>query len=68
MQVTGLFIIVAIIVIAVFSFGCWLGVRSFETTMSKVVAGILCGLGAVAIAAGIAFGGCLLLLRNANFH
>jgi hypothetical protein len=68
MAASGFFLIVGVIALGVFVFGCWIGARSFESTTSKVVAGILCGLGAVAIAAGIAFGGCLLLLSNSNFH
>ena len=65
---SGIIFIIGLVVIGVFGFGCWFGARSFESRMSKVVAGILCGLGAVAIVAGIAFGGCLLILSGTNFH
>lgn len=68
MEAGGFILVVGVIALGVFGFGCWIGARSFESTTSKVVAGLLCGLGAVAIAAGIAFGGCLLVFSNTNFR
>ncbi len=68
MEGLGIILIVAVIVIAVFACGFWIGARSFETTLSKIVAGILCGLGAIVIISGIAFAGCMFLLQRGSFH
>jgi hypothetical protein len=68
MEAVGLLLILAIVVIAVFACGFWIGARSFKTTASKVVAGILCGLGAIAILTGIAFAGCMFFVQQSGFH
>ncbi len=68
MEGLGIVLIVAVVLIAVFACGYWIGARSFETTASKMVAGILCGLGAIVIVAGIAFAGCMVVLRQGGFH
>ena len=68
MEGVGSILVVVVVVIAVFACGFWIGARSFKKTASKIVAGILCGLGAIAIAAGIAFAGCMFFLRQSGFH
>ena len=64
----GVLFIFALIAIAVFAGGFWLGTLSFENPASKIIAGILCGLGAVAIVGGIAFAGCMFLVQQTGFH
>ncbi len=68
MEGVGIILIFALVVIAVFACGFWIGARSFGTTFSKIVAGILCGLGAIVIVSGIAFAGCMFLLRKGGLH
>lgn len=68
MEGVGFILIVAVVVIAVFACGFWIGARSFEKPANKIVAGILCGLGAIAIVSGVAFAGCMFLLRQSGIH